>query len=311
MSELTKTRSPWWRSTMAGAKAATRRCAPRRFTSMVRAKSFGDVPRAVPGSAFPALDTTMSSGPTASWAARAKSSTEAASARSSRRAWASPPAARICAATASHFSTRRAPSTTGWPTAARAMAVAAPIPDDAPATTEPRRSGWATKADLGMGTCVRSARGDGGGEVGETPHVDGMDASGPVGVDVVVGHPGHELLQHDAGLEPGQGGTQAEVAPPAEADELGRVPVEIVGVGLREHLRVPVGRSHQEQHALAVTEDGAEKLDRARGDPHEHLRGRVVAQGLLDPVGGAPGVGQGFGLLVGEAPCPVPGVGQE
>ena len=80
--------------TMAGASAATRRWAPSRFTSTVCAKSLGDVRSAVPGSAWPALDTMMSTGRTISVATRANSSTDAASARSRRCTWASPPASR-------------------------------------------------------------------------------------------------------------------------------------------------------------------------------------------------------------------------
>src|SRR5579863_1888106 len=179
---------------MAGASAATRRCAPSRFTSTVWAKSLGEVRSAVPGSAWPALDTMMSMAPTSSPAARANSSTECAS----------PPASLMRAATVSHLSTRRAPSTTGWPAAAKASAVAAPIPEEAPATTAPRRSGWATKRRRGTGRDPRSAGRDGGGEAGEAPYVDGMDPARTLGVDVVVRHPGHELLEDDARLEPGQ-----------------------------------------------------------------------------------------------------------
>src|SRR5579863_3122493 len=252
---------------MAGASAATRRCAPSRFTSTVWAKSLGEVRSAVPGSAWPALDTMMSTGPTISVATRANSSTDDASARSRRCTWASPPASLMPVATASHGCTRRAPRTTRWPAAASAAAVAAPIPDEAPATIAPRRSGWATKRRRGTGRDPRSAGRDGGGEAGEAPHVDGVHPTGALGVDVVVGHAGHELLEDDARLESGQGGAQAEVAATPEADELGGVAPEVVAIGLLEDLGVAVGRSHEQQHALAVAEFRAQQLHFARCHP--------------------------------------------
>ncbi len=143
---------------MAGPSAATRRWAPRRLTSTVWAKSLGAVSSAVPGSACPALTTTMSIGPTASSATRANSSTDGASARSSRSTCASPPAARMPAATSSHFSTRRAPSTTGCPAAARASAVAAPIPEEAPVTTDRPSFGVGDESRPGHGRGSLSQR---------------------------------------------------------------------------------------------------------------------------------------------------------
>ena len=111
----------------------------------------------------------------------------------------------------SQRSTRRAPSTTGWPAAARAMAVARPMPDEAPVTTAGRRPGAArTGASAGHHR---------GGEGGEAPDVDGVDAADAGRVDVVVGDAGDGLLEADPRLEPGQRGAQAEVAADAEAGE--------------------------------------------------------------------------------------------
>ena len=152
----------------------------------------------------------------------------------------------------------------------------------------PRRSGWATNVDLGIGDAVLAQRAvTVVGRLANPRTLMEWTRRGPVGVDVVVGHPGHELLEHDAGLEPGQGRTQAEMAPAAEADELGGVAVEVVAVGVVEHVGIAVGRSDEQQDALAVGEHRAEELDLARGDPQQHLRGGVVAQGLLHPVRGA------------------------
>ena len=90
-----------------------------------------------------ALETTTSMSPRSVFTAFAKSPTDWSSVRSSGRTTASPPASRIRAATSSHFSVRRAPSATGKPCAPSTIAVAAPIPDEAPVTTADRRDGWA------------------------------------------------------------------------------------------------------------------------------------------------------------------------
>ena len=60
-----------------------------------------------------------------------------------------------------------------------------------------------------------------------------------------------------------------------------------------------------------VGDDGAEELHVPGGDPQEHLRRGVVAQGLFHPLRGTPRLGQGLGLLVREPPGPVPGVGEQ
>ncbi len=67
------------------------------------------------------------------------------------------PPTRIVAASSSHFSTRRAPSATGYPAVASAVAVAAPIPDDAPVTTAGRRSGWGSNRGI-YRTSTRTGR---------------------------------------------------------------------------------------------------------------------------------------------------------
>ena len=60
MSELTKTRSPWWRSIMAGARRRTSRWAPEEVHLHGAAKRLGDVSSAESGTLCPALDTRMS-----------------------------------------------------------------------------------------------------------------------------------------------------------------------------------------------------------------------------------------------------------
>jgi len=65
-----------------------------------------------------------------------------------------------------------APSTTGWPSAARAAAVARPMPDEAPVTTAGRRCGFAGNS--------ASAQGHRCGQGGEAPDVDGVDPLDPV-----------------------------------------------------------------------------------------------------------------------------------
>ncbi len=74
--------------------------------------------------------------------------------RPGRGGWPRPrrPSARMAAAVSSHSSTRRAPSTTGWPSAASAMAVAWPMPEEAPVTTAGRRSGLGSKRGISAGS---------------------------------------------------------------------------------------------------------------------------------------------------------------
>ena len=55
------------------------------------------------------------------------------------------------AAASLHSPTRRAPRTTGWPAAASAVAVARPMPDEAPVTTAGRTSGFGGNFGISAG----------------------------------------------------------------------------------------------------------------------------------------------------------------
>ena len=61
--------------------------------------------------------------------------------------------------------------------------------------------------------------------------------------------PRQHLGQHDARLHAGQRGPHAEMAPAAEADQVLRAAVEVVGVGVGEDGLVPVGRPEEEEDA--------------------------------------------------------------
>ncbi len=142
-SDDTKSTSPRFRSTIPGTTARTSRWAPSRLTSTSRPKRSVSVSWMTPGATRPALETSTSMSPSASVAAFTNASTDDPSATSSEWANASPPVSLMTVATFSHRSARRAPSATGNPAAARAVAVAAPMPDEAPVTITGRRSGCA------------------------------------------------------------------------------------------------------------------------------------------------------------------------
>src|SRR5579883_743707 len=124
-------------ATMAGRKARVRRRTPFRFVSIVSSQSasfpfsIGSRPRA-----RPALLTRTCTGPCArtAWAKRA---TLASSVTSSSCVVRRAPGTLVVIwrAVASSLSWRRAPRTSSAPTSARASAVAAPIPAEAPVTT--------------------------------------------------------------------------------------------------------------------------------------------------------------------------------
>src|SRR5581483_2374505 len=124
-------------ATMAGRKARVRRRTPVRFVSIVSSQSasfpfsIGSRPRA-----RPALLTRTCTGPRArtAWAKRA---TLASSVTSSSCVVRRAPGTLVVIwrAVASSLSWRRAPRTSSAPTSARASAVAAPIPAEAPVTT--------------------------------------------------------------------------------------------------------------------------------------------------------------------------------
>ena len=143
VSEETKTMSPRRRSCIAGTNARTSRCAPTTVRSSSRVNRSESTSVIVPGATAPAFETTTSMSPRYCWTALANAATESSSVRSSGCTTASPPSARIWAATSSSLSVRRAPSATGKPARPSLSAVAAPMPELAPVTTAGRRSGWA------------------------------------------------------------------------------------------------------------------------------------------------------------------------
>ena len=143
VSDETKTRSPRRRSIIPGTNALTSRCAPTTVRSSSRVNRSDSTSTIVPGATAPALLTTTSMSPRSAVTALANDPTDSSSVRSSGCATASPPSARIWAATSSSRSVRRAPRATGKPAAARLSAVAAPMPELAPVTTAGRRSGCA------------------------------------------------------------------------------------------------------------------------------------------------------------------------
>src|SRR5271166_1263769 len=263
-SEVTNTRSPRPRSTMGAARAVVSRWAFERFTESTRSKVEGSVSSAVAGRISPALETSTSTGPRAAVASTANRSVAWSSARSRGNATASPPASRMAAAVASQVTTRRAPRTTGWPAAASARAVAAPMPEEAPVTTAGRRSGWRSK----RATSTRPGR---RGQCGESPDVDGVHPLGARLVDLVVGDRADQLLEGDAPLEARQSGAHAEVAPTAETEDRRVVAVELEAVGRLEHRFVAVGRTDQENGPAAGRDPGSVELDVDVGGPHDHL----------------------------------------
>ncbi len=262
------------------------------LTASTRSKASGSVPTTVPAMFSAALETRISRLPKASAAALANWSTESPSARSSGMATASPPAARMPAAVSSQAGSRRAPSTTGCPAAASARAVASPMPEDAPVTTAGRRSGWGSKRG-------HQRRVDRGRQGGQPPDVDRVDPLDPVGVDLVVRHPGDQLAEGDPGLEPGEGGAHAEVAPAAEAHQLGGVAVEVVAVGLGEDRLVPVGRAHQQQHPVPARRCGR-RAARGRCGPPGAASGWRCRNGASPPPSRPPGRRPGRGGPAGR-----------
>ena len=160
-------RRPW-----PGRSAATSRCAPRRFTSTVAAKSSGS-----------AVERRVGLG----WSGARHHDVDVAD-RLRARPWRTPrstpgrpgrgagrgPRRPRRGSSARLLEALDAPAPRG-PRGARRRpgrrAVAWPMPDDAPVTTVGRRSGWATKRGH------QRAR-HRGGQGGEAPHVDGVDALG-------------------------------------------------------------------------------------------------------------------------------------
>src|SRR5215469_583114 len=202
--------------------------------------------------------------------------TEASSLTSSRPANAFPPSLLILAARSPV--SRRAPSATGWPAAASAWAVAAPMPDDAPATNAGRRAGCGS--NRGTSARLRSHR-----QAREAADADRMDPLRRRLVDLVALHPCHELAERDRRLQPGQVRAQAVVPTGAEADQRRCVAVQVVAVGVGEGARVAIGRADQQKDAVVGTNHLAVRLEIGGQGSRDELARRVVPHRFFDPIG--------------------------
>ena len=107
-----------------------------------------------------------------------------------------------------------------------------------------------------------------------------------------VGDQAQQLLHGDAHLEPREVGADAAVRPDPERHVPAVAAIEMEAVGVREHGRVAVRRTEQEQHALALGDRLAGDLGVARRRAAERGHGRVEAQRLLDEVVDEGRVGQ-------------------
>src|SRR5580704_16140568 len=123
------------------------RCAPVKFVRSTASQSSAFMRTANPSRVIPALLTRMSSRPNFSMAWRKPDFTCSPSATSIATARASPPAAAISATTPANFSALRAAAATRAPACDKAIAVARPIPCDAPVTRATR------SFRLNMGFC--------------------------------------------------------------------------------------------------------------------------------------------------------------
>lgn len=121
-----------------------------------------------------------------------------------------------------------------------------------------------------------------------------------------------DVAQGDLRLEPGHVRAKAEVRAHPEAHQ--PVPVsavDVVGLGPVEHLGIPVRRADEQEHLFPRRDRGVTDRDLVLGRSQDHLRGRVEAQGLLDPVVDAVRVRQNRVLGFGEVIGPVHRVGQK
>ncbi|SKT46036.1 Uncharacterised protein [Mycobacteroides abscessus subsp. abscessus] len=124
--------------------------APNRCTWICAAKVAALISCTRPGYMSPAPDTNRSISPSASILSATKDFTESASVTSSGNATASPPSERIFSTSSVNLSTRRAPSATGKPLPASSIAVAAPMPDEAPAMMDGRRAGCGSNRGISV-----------------------------------------------------------------------------------------------------------------------------------------------------------------
>src|SRR6266576_622701 len=142
--DATFTTDPCLRITIAGMKACVQRNVPVAFTASTRFQSSSVILPSGALCAVPALLTRISTTPARRAAAWARLWTLAASVTSHCTAHALPPPPRISAATFSMRSAVRAATTIAAPSAARACAIAAPIPWPPPVTTATEPSNLCT-----------------------------------------------------------------------------------------------------------------------------------------------------------------------
>src|SRR5438046_963661 len=126
---------------------------------------------------MPALLTSTSTGPSALSAASKNDSIDSAFATSSGCVKTLPPAAPAVAATSARRSSRRAPMATRQPSAAKATAVAAPTPEDAPVMKAVRVSLIASSRRDEERSCRAYSLGELDRQRREPAHVDGVDAA--------------------------------------------------------------------------------------------------------------------------------------
>src|SRR5690606_26621600 len=151
------------------------------------------------------------------------------------------------------------------------------IPDEAPATSAGRRSGWGSNLGMSFGDLYRKGR--------EASDIGGMDTFATVLVDLVVGDAPGELLERDVRLEAGQVCAETEVHSPTEArDLLGAVASDAEVVGGVEDVGVAVGGSYEQQDLVAGPDGGVVQFDVGDGGAGDDLARGVVAEGLLDPL---------------------------
>src|ERR1700730_2441513 len=279
-SDPTKITSPRCRSTIPGSTAVANRLAPMRWICTCDSNASRLISCNRPKYVSPAPATSSSMSPSSSVARCTNALTESASCRWRATALVTPPAERSWSSSSWHLSTRRAPSATGKPRPANSTAVAAPIPDEAPATSAGLRSGSGAKRGMPSLSpdryCYR--------QMGEPADVARMDSDGVGLVDLESADPLEQFGQRDAGFHPGKMRTKTEVGTATETHQLRTdFAPDAVLVGLLEHPVVTVRRAGQQKQDVAFAHRGVVETQLARHGARQDLAGRVVAQRLLDP----------------------------
>src|SRR6202022_4132191 len=212
----TKITSPRCRSIIPGSTAVANRLAPMRWVFTFYSKASVLISCNRPKYVSPAPATSSSMSPSSSVARCTNALTESASVTSSGSAIASPPAERIWSTSSWHLSTRRAPSATGKPRPANSTAVAAPIPDEAPATSAGLRSGSGSKRGMPSLSldryCYR--------QMCDPADVSRMASHGVGLVDLESADQLEQFGQRDAGFNPGKMRTKTEVGTATETHQL-------------------------------------------------------------------------------------------